>query len=234
MWDYHVIGIAAVGEHAEAFHRAAEILLTAPARAAGTAADPRMRNHPHTDLDALRVRSGRHHLAYILVPERHWQLHATVGETQALAAAKIEPAIGEMQIAMADARREHFKQHLRARRLRRRLLVAFQRLAADAELKHSHVSPLGPGSRICSTVRWDSLQRAANSAQERVCQLIRSQLLTKGTAQCPLSGVKQTSHGNALMSAFDPKRTCCLLGGRYNVPASTGKLRLSVAGVNRC
>src|SRR6516165_3362734 len=203
MRHYHVIGIAAVGEHAEAFHCAAEILLTAPARAAGTAADPRMRNHPHTDLDALRVRSDRHHLANILVPERHWQLHAAFGETQALAAAKIEPAIGEMQIAMADARREHFKQHLRALRLRRRLLVAFQWLATDTELKHSHVSPLGLGSRTCSTVRWDSLQRAANSAQERVCQLIRSQLLTKRTAQCPLSGVKRTSSRLPPMSAYD-------------------------------
>src|SRR5262249_8321632 len=101
----------------------------------------------------------------------------------------------------------HFKQHLRARRLRRRLLVAFQRLAPDAELKHSHVSPLGPGSRICSTVRWDSLQRAANSAQERVVQLIPSQLLTKGRAECALPGLKRICSERALTSASAPKGT---------------------------
>jgi len=68
-----------------------------------------MRKHARTDLDALRIRSGRHDLADILVPERHRQRHAAVGETEALAAAKIEPAIGEMQIAVADSRREHFE-----------------------------------------------------------------------------------------------------------------------------
>ena len=98
-----------------------------------------MRKHARTDLDALRVRSSRRHLADIFMPERHWQFHAAVGEAQALPAAKIEPAIGEVQVAVANARREHFEQHLRARGLWCRLLVAFQRLATNAELKHAHI-----------------------------------------------------------------------------------------------
>src|SRR5260370_24664539 len=110
MRHYHIIGVATIGEHSEAFHRAAEILLAAPAGAAGAAADPRMRKHARTDLDALRVRSSRHHLADILLPERHRQFHAAVGEIPALPSAKIEPAIGEMQVAVADARRQHLYQ----------------------------------------------------------------------------------------------------------------------------
>ena len=174
MRHYHIIGVATIGEHSEAFHRAAEILLAAPTGAAGAAADPRMRKYARTDLDALRVRSNRHHLADILMPERHRQFHAALGETQPLPATKIEPAIGDMQVAVANARRQHFEQHLRARGLWRRRLVAFQRLTADAELKHAHVPPLGLGRRVCSIMPRDSLQRAANSAQGRVCGLIRS------------------------------------------------------------
>src|SRR6202030_271715 len=59
------------------------------------------------------------------------------------AAAEIEPTVGEMQVAVADARREHFEQHLAASWLWRRLLLELQRLAADAELKHAHGSPFG-------------------------------------------------------------------------------------------
>src|SRR5262249_1127193 len=81
-----VIGIAAVRKYAEAFHGAAEILLAAPARPATAAADPRIRQHARADAHALGVRSGRHHLADILMAERDRQLHAAVGETKALAA----------------------------------------------------------------------------------------------------------------------------------------------------
>src|SRR5262249_28663306 len=138
-----VIGIAAVRKYAEAFHGAAEILLAAPARPATAAAYPRIRQHARADAHALGVWSGRHHLADILMAERDRQLHAAVGETKALAAAETEPAIGEMQVAVADARREHFEHHLAASRVWGRLLLGLQRLAADAELKHAHGSPFG-------------------------------------------------------------------------------------------
>src|SRR6516164_2064441 len=141
MRHQYVIGIAAVGKYAEAFHGAAEILLAAPAGSAIAAAVPRIGEHARADAHALSIRSNRHDLADILMAERHRQLHATVGETEPLAAAEIEPAIGEMKIAMADASRERFEQHLVAGRLWRRLLAGSQRLAADAELKHAHGSP---------------------------------------------------------------------------------------------
>lgn len=129
-----VIGVAAVREHAKALHRAAQILFAAPARAAAAAADPRMRKHARSHLDAFGFRPDRYDLADILMPERKRQLHATFGQTQAFAAAEIEIAICQMQIAMADARREHLEQYLRALWLRGQLFVASQRLAAHAKL----------------------------------------------------------------------------------------------------
>ena len=136
----HVIGIAAVGEHPEALHRATEILLVAPTGVAGAATDPRMCEHARTDPNVFRIRPCRNDLADILVPERDGQRHAAVRETEPLAATEIEPAVGEMQIAVADSRCKHFKQNLRAFWLRRWLLVALQRLATNADLKHAHGS----------------------------------------------------------------------------------------------
>src|SRR5262249_54102673 len=103
MRHQHVTGMAAVRKYAEAFHGAAEVFLAAPARPAGPAADPRVCQHAGADAYALGARSGRDYLADILMAQRQWQLHAALGETEALAAAEIEPAIGEMQVAVADA-----------------------------------------------------------------------------------------------------------------------------------
>ena len=41
--------------------------------------------------------------------KRYRQLHAAIGETEALAAAEIEPAVGEMQVAVANTRRERLE-----------------------------------------------------------------------------------------------------------------------------
>src|SRR5437660_9251330 len=98
MRHYHVIGVTAVREHSETFHRAAKILLAAPAGAAAAAPDPRMHKHARTDLDALRIRSSRHHLPDTLMPERHRQFHAPIGETQPFPATQVKPAIGDMQV----------------------------------------------------------------------------------------------------------------------------------------
>ena len=78
------------------------------------------------------------HLADILVAKRHRQLHATIRQAHPLAAAQIEPAVGEMQIAVANAGCQDLQQHFAAVRLRRGLLVELQRLAADANLEHAH------------------------------------------------------------------------------------------------
>ena len=69
------------------------------------------------DLDALGVRPDRHHFADVFVAERDRQLHAAVLQAHALAAAEVEIAVGEMQVAVADAGRQHLEQHLRALRL---------------------------------------------------------------------------------------------------------------------
>ena len=138
MRHHQVIGVAAVRKDAEAAHGPAEIFLAALARTAGSASDPRMRQHARADLDPFRVGTDRHHLADILVAERHRQLHATVGQAQPLAAAKIKITIRQMQIAMADAGRQNLQQDLAARRLWRGLLVELQRLTANADLEHSH------------------------------------------------------------------------------------------------
>ena len=76
-----------------------------------------MRQHARADLDAFGVRAGRDHLADILVAERHRQLHAAVGEAHPLAAAEVEPAVRQMQIAVADAGGQNFQQNFAALRL---------------------------------------------------------------------------------------------------------------------
>ena len=53
---------------------------------------------------------------------------------------------------MADAGRQHLQQHLGAFRLRRRLLVELQRLAADADLEHTHC-PYSPRMLDCLDTR---------------------------------------------------------------------------------
>ena len=82
-----------------------------------------MRKPSVADLDALGIRTDRHHLADILVAERDRQLHAAIGKAQLLAAAEIEPAVRQMKIAVADAGSEHFQQDLAALRLRGGLFV---------------------------------------------------------------------------------------------------------------
>src|SRR6185295_12243940 len=67
-------------------------------------------------------------------------LHAAVLQAHALAAAEIEPAVGEMQIAVADAGGDDLQQHLGAGGRGRGIFVALKRLAADADLEATHGS----------------------------------------------------------------------------------------------
>jgi hypothetical protein len=100
-----------------------------------------MRQHAGADFDSLGLRSDCDHLADVLVAERHRQLHAAVFQAHALAAAEIEIAVGQMQVAVADAGGQHLEQHLGAGRLRRRIFVALKRLAAGADLEAAHDTP---------------------------------------------------------------------------------------------
>src|SRR6185369_669716 len=138
MRHHHVIGIAAVREDTETAHGAAEIFFAALAQPAGAAADPGMRKPLVADLDALDVRADRHHLADILVTESDRQFHAAIGKAELFAAAEIEPPFREMNVAVADARRQNLQQDLAAVRLRGWLFVQLQRLAANADLEHTH------------------------------------------------------------------------------------------------
>ena len=135
---HHKIGVAAVGKHAEAAHGAAQILIAAQANRAGAATDPRVGQQHLANFNALDLGSDGHHFANVFVPERHRQIHAAILQTHPLAAAKIEIAVGEVQVAVADPGGEDLQEHLGAGRLRRRLLVALERLTANADLEHAH------------------------------------------------------------------------------------------------
>ncbi len=138
MRDHQVIGVTAVGKDAEAPHRAAEIFLAALTWTAGAAADPRMRESAVTDLDALGIWAEGDDLADVFVAKRNRKLHAAIGKAHPLAAAQIEPPIGEVQIAVADACGQDLQQDFCAFRLRRGLLIELQRLTANADLEHAH------------------------------------------------------------------------------------------------
>ena len=73
--------------------------------------------------------------------ERDWQLHAALDDAQLLAAAEVEVAVGQMQVAVADAGGEHLQQHLGAGRLGRGMLRHLQWRTALADLEASHGSP---------------------------------------------------------------------------------------------
>jgi hypothetical protein len=107
-------------EHASG---AAEIFVATPADRAGAAADPGVRQPAVADFRTLSLRPDRHHLADILVAERDRQLHAAIFQAHPLAATEIEIAVGQMQVAVADAGCQNFEQHLTALRLRRGLLI---------------------------------------------------------------------------------------------------------------
>src|SRR5262249_61918515 len=111
----------------------------APAHLAFAAADPRKHQAALADIDLLGVGTERRHLADGFVPHGQRQGHAAVGQLKLLAAAEIVDAFPEMQVAVADAGRDHPPQDLGTDRLRRRLLAPLQRgtALADVEALHS-------------------------------------------------------------------------------------------------
>ena len=101
------------------------------------AAYPRSRP-PVADPDALRLRLDRHHLADALVPHGERQLDAALRDGEPLAAAEVEIAVRNVQVAVTDAGGQHLHQHLGAGRRGGRLLGELQRRAALADLEASH------------------------------------------------------------------------------------------------
>src|SRR4249920_82754 len=103
MRNHQIVGVTAVGKNTQAAHGTAQIFLAALTWAAGAAADPRMRKPTIADFDALDVRTEGDDLANVFVTERDRKFHAAIRKAHPLAATQIEPAIGEVQIAVANA-----------------------------------------------------------------------------------------------------------------------------------
>ena len=159
------IAVAAVAEHADAARLEAQLLVAAEADAAFAASHPGIHQPPVADRHAARLRADRHDLADVLMAERDRQLHSALDDAQALAAAEIEVAVGQMQIAVADAGGEHLEQHLGAGRLGRGMLRHLKRCTALADLKASH--------RVASDASPSSLSPAPLFADEvplRACR----------------------------------------------------------------
>src|SRR6185437_8451475 len=135
---HQVVRVAAIAEYAETLHGAAEIFFVAFTGRALAATNPRMREHTRADLDALGIGPHGNDFADVFMAKRDRQFHAAILQAHALAAAEVEPAIVEMQVAVANAGGDDFQQHLGACRLWRRLLPELQRLAAGTNLIHTH------------------------------------------------------------------------------------------------
>ena len=91
------------------------------------------------DLDPAGIGSARNDLADGLVSHGQRQLDAAVGDGETLAAAEIEIAVGNVQIAVAHAGGQHLEQHLAAGGRRGRVFGSQQRRAAFANLEASHL-----------------------------------------------------------------------------------------------
>jgi len=129
----HVIGIAAVAIDAERIRLdRAHVLVAAETGRAFAAAEPGIGQRDVADLEAalvgvLDVGAEGHDLADRLMPHRARQRHAAILERQRLASmAEVVAALPDVQVAVADAGGLDLDQHLRARRLRRRLIDLFQ------------------------------------------------------------------------------------------------------------
>src|ERR1700683_84980 len=139
-----VVGVAAGTENADAERRAAQLLAAALADFALSAPQPGMHKPAVANLDAGRVRADGDNLADILVPHGQRQLHAAVAEFELLAAAQVVIAVPNMQVAVADAGRDHLEQDLTSRRLRGRPFHQPQRRAALTNVVAFHRTFLLP------------------------------------------------------------------------------------------
>src|SRR5262245_43302339 len=108
MRHHQVVGISAIRKDTEATHGAAEVFLAALTWAAGAAADPWMRESTIANLDACGVGAEGNDFADVFVAQRNREFHTAIGKTHSLTAAQVKPAVGEVQIAVADAGSQDF------------------------------------------------------------------------------------------------------------------------------
>ncbi|MEA3094797.1 MAG: hypothetical protein QOJ04_6139, partial [Caballeronia sp.] len=122
----HVRGVAAAAIDAERA-RPRAILLVAPLTdRALAAADPREDDDLAPRRHRRAVRPGGDGLAGDLVAHGQGQVHAARTHFELLAAAEIEKAFADMEVAVTDAGGRHLDEHFLTGRLRRRPVVALQ------------------------------------------------------------------------------------------------------------
>ena len=117
--------------------------------------------HAVADLDALRLGPTATTSPAFSWPSVTGSFMPRSSNLQALAAAQIEIAVREMQVAVADAGGQHFEQHLRTVGLGSRPLLQLQRRAALADMKLMHGENPRAGflaSRI--TADWQTVSGA--------------------------------------------------------------------------
>src|SRR5262245_22749183 len=141
----HVIGIAAVAIDAERIRLdRAHVLVAAETGRTLAAAEPGIGQRDVADrkttlVGVLDVRPERDDLADRLVAHRARQRDAAVLQRQRLTAvAEIIAAFPDVQVRVADAGGLDLDQHLRARRLRRRLIDLLQRRVEIDDLEALH------------------------------------------------------------------------------------------------
>ena len=115
-----MVGVTAGTEHADAERCAAKLLVAALADVTFPAADPRVNEPAVANLDAFGIGPDGDDLADILMTHGQRQFNAAIAELQLLAAAQVVIAVPNMQIAVADARGNHFEQDFGPGGLRRR------------------------------------------------------------------------------------------------------------------
>jgi hypothetical protein len=138
MRHHDMAAIAAGGPGAERARGQTEQLVTPLADRARAAADPRVDGVALADLDTLRSRPRRHHLAGNLVAHGEGQLHAALLQGHLVAPAEIEVAVPDVHVAVTDPGGFDAHEDLLAGGLRRRVLTQLQRLAPLDDLHGAH------------------------------------------------------------------------------------------------
>ena len=116
-------------------------LVAAQALGALAAADPGIDDAPVADGHILGLGADRQNLADDLVAHGEGQLDAAVGDVDALAAAEVEEALPDVEVAVAHAAGRDPHQHLGPLRDRVRIVPPLERPAPRDDLVASHPRP---------------------------------------------------------------------------------------------
>src|SRR6185295_5685819 len=130
--------VAAGGPGAERARCQTEQLVAPLADRARAAADPRVDGVALADLDTLRIRPQRHHLAGNLVAHGEGQLHAALLDGDLVSPAEIEVAVPDVHVAVTDTGGFDAHEHLLADGLWRRVVTGLQRLPPLDDLHGAH------------------------------------------------------------------------------------------------